>query len=72
MKVWKGTHRASEHGLLDTPIALTSFLPDPTPPRLPALAVAAGCHVYMFKGLKPYFKFVLPLQGCSQDEEQLW
>lgn len=71
-QVWKGTQRASEHALLDTPIALTSFLPDAAPPRVPVLAVAAGCHVYMFRSLKPYYKFVLPLQPCCSEEEQLW
>ncbi|KAI8473621.1 MAG: ciliary BBSome complex subunit 1-domain-containing protein [Monoraphidium minutum] len=70
--VWKGTQRASEHALLGAPTALTSFVPGGPPPRAPVLAVASGCHVYMFKALKPYYKFTLPLLPCSGDEEQLW
>lgn len=70
--MWKGTQRASEHALLDTPVALVAFVPDAAPPRLPALAVAAGPHVYIFKGLKPFYKFTLPLLPATEEEEQLW
>jgi Bardet-Biedl syndrome 1 protein len=71
-QIWKGTHRISDHALLDTPVALTSFIPDATPPRTPALAVAAGCHVYIFEGLKPFYKFTLPLRPCGEAEEATW
>lgn len=71
-QVWKGTQRASEHALLESPVALTSFVPDPTPPRVPALAVAGGGHVYIFKALKPFFKFALPPLPASSQEAAAW
>lgn len=33
---------------------------DTTDPRTPAVAVAAGPFVYVYKNLRPYFKFTLP------------
>ena len=33
---------------------------DTTDPRTPAVAVAAGSFVYVYKNLRPYFKFTLP------------
>jgi Bardet-Biedl syndrome 1 protein len=71
-QVWKGTARASEHALLEPPVALTSFVPDGPPPRSTVLAVAAGCHVYMYRGLRPFYKFALPPLPSSADEEQIW
>lgn len=65
IQVWKGTHKASEHALLDVPVALTSFVSDAAPPRLPALAVAAGGCVYIFRNLRPYYKFVVPARWVA-------
>lgn len=41
-QVWRGTQKASEHALLDTPVAICSYISELSAPRLPALAVAAG------------------------------
>ncbi len=41
-QIWKGTQKASEHPLLDTPVAICSYISENAAPRLPALAVAAG------------------------------
>jgi Bardet-Biedl syndrome 1 protein len=53
-------------------VALTSFLPDATPPRVPVLAVAVGPHVFMFRSLKPFYKFTLPLVPACAEEERIW
>lgn len=73
MQVWKGTAKASEHALLDVPVAITSFITDTAAPRLPTLAVAAGAHVYMFRSLRPYFKFTVPAETATAEaEEVVW
>jgi len=33
---------------------------DTTDPHTPAVAVASGSFVYVYKNLRPYFKFTLP------------
>lgn len=72
LKVWKGTQKASEHALLDTPVAICSFISETTAPRLPALAVAAGSHVYIYRNLRPYYKFVLPPENVNSEEQDIW
>lgn len=71
MQVWKGTAKASEHALLDVPVALTSFITETAAPRLPTLAVAAGHHVYLFRNLRPYYKFTVPGDANSA-EDTVW
>eukprot|EP00899_Mesostigma_viride_P012791 jgi/Mesvir1/21512/Mv03955-RA.1 len=72
LKVWKGTSLASEHALLDQPCALTSFFSDTSMPRLPALAVAGGPHVFIYRNLRPYYKFTLPPVAVNEQEDELW
>ena len=33
---------------------------DTTHPPIPAIAVASAAHIYIYKNLRPYFKFTLP------------
>lgn len=71
--MWKGTQKVSEHTLLDTPVAITSFYAaDGSPPRLPTLAVAAGAHVFLFRGLRAHYKFTLPPSSSSAQEAAVW
>ncbi|GIL69347.1 hypothetical protein Vretimale_13465 [Volvox reticuliferus] len=72
LKVWKGTQKASEHQLLDTPVAICSFISDNSQPRLPALAVAAGSHIYVYRNLRPYSKFMLPSENVNTEEQDIW
>ncbi|PNH05290.1 Bardet-Biedl syndrome 1 protein [Tetrabaena socialis] len=72
LKIWKGTAKASEHPLLDTPVAICSFISENTAPRLPALAVAAGAHIYIYRNLRPYNKFPLPAENVNTEEQDIW
>ncbi|KAG2451137.1 hypothetical protein HYH02_004404 [Chlamydomonas schloesseri] len=72
LKIWKGTQKASEHPLLDTPVAICSYISENTAPRLPALAVAAGSHIYIYRNLRPYYKFVLPPENVNTEEQDIW
>ena len=58
--VGKGTELSFETPLLDLPTGVATFYMDTTDPRTPAVAVAAGSFVYVYKNLRPYFKFTLP------------
>ncbi|CAI7999114.1 Bardet-Biedl syndrome 1 protein homolog, partial [Geodia barretti] len=60
LKVYKGTELSFETPLLDLPTGVATFYMDTTDPRTPAVAVAAGSFVYVYKNLRPYFKFTLP------------
>ncbi len=71
-QVWKGTQKQSEHALLDTPVAISSFISDNAAPRLPALAVAAGAHIFIYRNLRPYYKFVLPPEDVNTEEQECW
>ncbi len=51
---------SSVHPLLDTPVALAVFYPETSVPRVPAVAVAAGTFVFVYRNLRPYLKFTLP------------
>ena len=37
-----------------------------------ALAVASGSAVFLFKSLRPYYKFVLPNMEIAQVEKDVW
>ena len=37
-----------------------------------AIAVASGPYVYVYKNLRPYFKFTLPPLDVDQAEQDAW
>ena len=45
---------------------------DQTEPRVPAVAVASGAHFYIYKNMRPYFKFTLPTLDIHPAEKELW
>ncbi|XP_072312573.1 Bardet-Biedl syndrome 1 protein [Eucyclogobius newberryi] len=72
LKVFRGTSLVSESSLLDLPSALVAFFMDLNEPRVPALAVASGPCVYVYKNLRPYFKFTLPGLEVDPLEQEVW
>lgn len=72
LKVWKATQRVSELTLLGVPTAITSFLPDASSTRMPCLAVACGPCIYMYRSLRHFYKFTLPMDPVDPQEEGLW
>ncbi|XP_026506238.1 Bardet-Biedl syndrome 1 protein [Terrapene carolina triunguis] len=72
LKVYRGTGLASESTLLDLPSAVATFLMDQNEPRTPAVAVASGPFVYVYKNLRPYFKFTLPPLDANPLEQDVW
>lgn len=72
LKVYRGTSLMSENTLLDLPTGLVSFLMDQHEPRTPAIAVASGPFIYVYKNLRPYFKFTLPTLEVNSLEQDVW
>ena len=73
MKVWNGTSLTSEHDLLEPPVAVCTFYPaEPKSPKRPSLAIAAGTHVYIYRNLRPYYKFTLPALAVDEQEMEVW
>ncbi|KAM3824500.1 BBSome complex member BBS1 isoform 1-T1 [Vipera latastei] len=72
LKVYQGTTLLSENTLPDLPTSVVSFLMEQHEPRMPALAVASGPYIYVYKNLRPYFKFTLPLMEPNAMEKVVW
>ncbi|KAJ8348309.1 hypothetical protein SKAU_G00268980 [Synaphobranchus kaupii] len=72
LKVYRGTSLMSENTLLDLPTGLVSFHMDQHEPRTPAIAVASGPFIYVYKNLRPYFKFTLPSLEVNPLEQEVW
>nr|XP_046232602.1 Bardet-Biedl syndrome 1 protein [Scatophagus argus] len=72
LKVYRGTALMSESTLLDLPSGLVAFFMDLHEPRIPAVAVASGPCIYVYKNLRPYFKFTLPSLEVNTLEQDVW
>ncbi|XP_048475599.1 Bardet-Biedl syndrome 1 protein [Rhincodon typus] len=72
LKVYKGTTMLSENTLIDLPTGVVAFLMDTNEPRTPAVAVASGPYIYIYKNLRPYFKFTLPPLEVNPLEQDIW
>ena len=72
LKVFKGTNLMVESSIIDLPTGLVTFYMDTNEPRTPAVAVASGPFIYVYKNLRPYFKFTLPPLEVNSVEQDLW
>ncbi|XP_005384452.1 PREDICTED: Bardet-Biedl syndrome 1 protein [Chinchilla lanigera] len=72
LKVLKGPAVLTESPLPALPAAAATFLMEQHEPRTPALALASGPSVYVYKNLRPYFKFTLPQLPANPVEQDLW
>ncbi|XP_046850601.1 Bardet-Biedl syndrome 1 protein-like isoform X2 [Xenia sp. Carnegie-2017] len=72
LKVFKGTCLMVESAIIDLPTGLVTFYMDTNDPRTPAVAVASGPFIYVYKNLRPYFKFTLPPLDVNPIEQDLW
>ena len=72
LKVFKGTNLMVESSIIDLPTGLVTFYMDTNEPHTPAVAVASGPFIYVYKNLRPYFKFTLPPLEVNAVEQDLW
>ena len=62
----------SENTIIDLPTGVVAFHMDQNQPLIPAVAVASGSHIYIYKNMRPYFKFTLPTLDIHPAEKELW
>mmetsp|Transcript_17510 Transcript_17510/g.47251 ORF Transcript_17510/g.47251 Transcript_17510/m.47251 type:complete len:581 (+) Transcript_17510:24-1766(+) len=72
LKVYRNTSLVSENVLLDTPVAMCVTYSDTARPRVPSVSVAAGPHVFIYRRLRPYYKFTLPPMAMAPSEAEVW
>ena len=72
LRVYKGTQLVTENTLIDLPTGVVTFHMDTTHPPIPAIAVASSAHIYIYKNLRPYFKFTLPTLDILPAEKEVW
>ena len=62
----------SDHALLDVPVAIACYYPDTVSPRIPSVGVAAGPHIFIYRNLRPHYKFTVPPVPVPQPELDVW
>ncbi len=72
MYILSGTSLFSEHLLLDTPVALCCYHMDEASTHIPVVAVASGSHIFIYRNLRPYYKFTLPPLPVDSREIEIW
>ena len=72
LKVFKGTSLQSEHALMERPSALECYYSDQAKPQLPNIAIACGSAVYIYRNMRPYYKFALPPVPLDDAETAVW
>uniref|UniRef100_A0A7S0XEZ2 Bardet-Biedl syndrome 1 N-terminal domain-containing protein n=1 Tax=Chromulina nebulosa TaxID=96789 RepID=A0A7S0XEZ2_9STRA len=72
LKVYKGTTLSAECQLLASPVAVAVIYNELSVPRIPSIAVAAGSHVFIYRQLRPYRKWVCPPVDVDKTELEIW
>ena len=70
--IYRGEALVTEVPLLDVPVALCTFYSDSHVPRTPAVAVASGSYVFIYRNLRPFYKFSLPNVVIDPNEVEVW
>jgi Bardet-Biedl syndrome 1 protein len=70
IRVYRGTNLVSETLLLGAPSAITPIYLDEKQPVVPAVAVAIGPTLYIYKKLRPFRKYVewLDVSSCVENK----
>lgn len=71
LKVYKGVD-VKEHAIPDVPNAMACFYSEEGRPQYPSVAVAAGPFIFIFKDLRPFYKFKLPQVDIEPVEMEVW
>jgi len=72
LKVFKEANVVQEHSIIDVPTGLVSVYMDKTEPRIPGVVVGSGPSLYVYKNLRPFYRYNLPLLKVEKEEEKLW
>ncbi|KAJ8683685.1 hypothetical protein QAD02_019477 [Eretmocerus hayati] len=72
LRVFKAGDQTGEYPVAEIPSAVSGFYTDNIDRKSSVLAVGAGSSVFMFKNMKPHFKFCLPQLTAHQKEQDIW
>ncbi|XP_003740934.1 Bardet-Biedl syndrome 1 protein [Galendromus occidentalis] len=72
LRVYKGTSLLSEHTLVDLPLAIAPFYMNLPGPKTPAIAVASGSSIYVYRNMRPFYKYTLPALKVAEAELEAW
>ncbi|RWS29918.1 Bardet-Biedl syndrome 1 protein-like protein [Leptotrombidium deliense] len=72
LNVYRGTFLQAQLTLVDIPAGILAFHMDTLDPQVPAIAVASGAYLYIYKNLKPFYKFALPELPVNETENDAW
>lgn len=71
IRVFKVGDKISEHVMVEPPCGLVGFYTENGEPRSAALAVAAGSSVFIYKNMRPHFKYCLPHLDAHPKEREV-
>ncbi|KZC07512.1 Bardet-Biedl syndrome 1 protein, partial [Dufourea novaeangliae] len=72
IRVYKGADQVTEHNMVDRPCGVVGFYTENGEARSSVLAVGGGSSVYIFKNMRPYFKYCLPHIDVHPKEREIW
>ncbi|XP_054167725.1 Bardet-Biedl syndrome 1 protein homolog [Oppia nitens] len=72
LRVYRGTTLHTESTLVDIPSGIAVFYTEGQDPQSPAIAVASGSYLYVYKNMKPFYKFCLPTHEVNPTEMDAW
>lgn len=67
-----GSSLHGEQAVLGVPSALCYFYSDNNRPRIPAIAVASGPYIFIYRNFRPHYKFTVPSIEIDTQETKLW
>lgn len=69
IRVFKGADEVTHQSVSEVPSSVVGFYTENSEKKSAALAIGAGSSVFIFKNMRPHFKFCLP-QINSHHREQ--
>ncbi|KAI1280886.1 Bardet-Biedl syndrome 1 protein [Halotydeus destructor] len=73
LNIYRGTSLQTQLALVDIPAGVASFHMDTgSSGNVPSIAVASGSFLYVYKNLKPFYKFQLPPIELNAMEVDAW
>lgn len=72
LKAYRGTSLITQQDLVEPPAALCAFYSDSGATKTPSVAVACGACVYIYRNMRPFYKFTVPEARLGVMESEVW
>ncbi|CEG37042.1 Quinonprotein alcohol dehydrogenase-like superfamily [Plasmopara halstedii] len=66
LKMFKGSSLHGEQAILGVPSSLSYFYSDNSRPRIPAIAVASGPYIFIYRNFRPHYRFTVPSRSRTR------